>query len=406
MRFVLLALVAGCSFSAGNAGSGDAHLSDATDATDATDGRIVDDAPIDAPNMCFGTTVHVCLTTLPTGPRALPASPFDTGGTSCDQIVTQTNGPDLCVLAGTTISVSSAFVAIGSRPLVLVATDSLTVSNTLDVSSTIQPRRKGAGANANGCVSTGMVGTSDMGGGGGGAGGSFGTVGGNGGIGDTNNNFPPAGVAPGGVAAAAQTPQHLRGGCPGGKGGDGDDPGMNPNASPGGPAGDSGGAVALIAHNSITIPGGVYASGAGGEATPGLSGSNNCGLTNGGFEQGGGGAGAGGMIVIDAPAITIAGRVVANGGAGAGGGGCQGGTSGGDGTTASWNARAAAGTGGANAGGNAGNGAQGTAIGMTTNLNGADNGAGAGGGAGGLGVVWIEGALTGGTMMSPAPSAH
>lgn len=63
-----------------------------------------------------------------------------------------------------------------------------------------------------------------------------------------------------------------------------------------------------------------------------------------GAEEGGGGGGTGGMIGLDAPSIQIQGHVVANGGAGGGGGG--------------------------------------------------------------LGIVWIDGAVTGGAMISPLPTQH
>lgn len=402
---MIAAVTTGCSFQGHAIGdaAGSDHGGDATDApnTDGADARLVDAGP-----NCYGAgAVVVCLSSPPDTALMLPTAvnPFDTGAGACDQLVPQTNGPDLCVLAGTTVKVSGNFIAIGTLPLVLVGTSTLEVSGTLDVSSTQQPHRTGAGANASQCPVP-PAGTSDRGGAGGGAGGSFGTAGGSGGTGDLNLNGPPAGNAPGGIAASAMIPSVLRGGCPGATGGEGDDPSTNAGDNPGGPGGDGGGAVYLMAGTAITIGGNVFASGAGGGTIPGQSGAGNCVPRNGGFEQGGGGAGTGGMIGLAAPSLTISGRVVANGGAGGGGGGCLGGTPGGDGTTMMWNAPAMAGVG--DHPGLAADGGSGSALGHTTNLDGVSASAGAGGGAGGLGVVWIDGTLQGGAMVSPAPSAH
>lgn len=351
---------------------------------------------------CFGTgLLKLCLASPPDKTVTLPgsATPLDTGvDANCRQVVPQSDGPDLCVIAGTSVTVTGAFVAIGTRPLVLIGADTVTVTaaGVIDVSSKINPRRVGAGANTGTCATAGR-GTNDAGGGGGGAGGSFGTVGGAGGTGDTNSSDSPAGMAPGGMPGAAQAPPTiLRGGCSGAPGGDGAD---TDATHFGGAGGDGGGAVYLIAGNTITITGNVFASGAGGGVTSGGAGA----------EEGGGGGGAGGMIGLDAPRIQVDGRVAANGGAGGGGGGgggggvSAGGTSGGDGTTTSWNARAIAGQ-GADSG--AGNGAQGTAIGVTTTLGGGGGIGGAGGGAGGLGLVWTYGNVPGTPMISPAPTKH
>jgi hypothetical protein len=338
---------------------------------------------------CFGKgLLRICFDAAPGQAVTLPGSmnPLDTGvDGNCTKIVGQTNGPELCVIAGMTVKVSGSFAAIGTRPLVLIGADSITVSATLDVSSKIAGGlRKGAGANDPGCL-VGSNGKNDSGGGGGGAGGSFGTVGGGGGEGDHNNNLPPDGTALGGMPGAAQaTPAVLRGGCKGSSGGAGADVPANQT---GGAGGDGGGAVYLIAGNLITISGSgdVFASGAGG------------------FEQGGGGGGSGGMIVLDAPTIQVQGQIAANGGAGAGGGADAGGTPGGDGTTAMWDKRAPGGNGSIGSpGGDAGKGADGTTINMTTNLGGSVGDAAGGGGAGGLGLVWTYGSVTG-TMISPAP---
>jgi hypothetical protein len=384
-------LLAACSFRASPTQSAPSDSSGSSGSDSGVD--VMKPPPTDG-GACFGKgLLKICLDAAPSQMVMLPGAmnPLDTGvDGNCTKIVGQTNGPELCVIAGMTVRVSGSFAAIGTRPLVLIGADSITVSSTLDVSSKIAGgSRKGAGANDPGCT-VGSNGKNDSGGGGGGAGGSFGTIGGSGGDGDHNNNFPPAGTAPGGTPGAVQaTPAVLRGGCKGSSGGAGADVAASQT---GGAGGDGGGAVYLIAGNLITISGEVFASGAGGAVVPGSS----------GFEQGAGGGGSGGMIVLDAPTIQVQGRIAANGGAGAGGGADTGGTPGGDGTTMMWDKRAPGGNGDTNSMGNAGGGADGTTRNMTTNLDGSTGDAAGGGGAGGLGLVWTYGNVTG-AMISPAP---
>lgn len=401
-----IAILAACNFQSTRAPGTDVDASadgpgiDAArlDAAPVVDAVILPDA-----QLCYGVgVVKVCFSALPTGTVNLPgaANPLDTSvNASCTLVVAQQGGPSLCVIGGTTVTVSGTLVAIGARPLVLVATDVLTVSSsgTIDVSSVSgNGARRGAGGNATEC-SRSDKGQNDSGGAGGGAGGSFGAVGGTGGTGDLDSSGPPGGSGAGGNAGAAQTsPTVLHGGCVGGAGG----AGTNDPRDTGGTGGDGGGAVYLIAGSRIAIEGNgnVFASGAGGRVTAG----------SGGFQEGAGGGGSGGMIGLDAPMIQVQGRVVANGGAGGGGGGNVGGTGGGNGSTMQWNQRAAAGVGDPvpPPNGPAGDGAQGTATGVTTNLDGRSADLGGGGGAGGLGLIWTYGTLNGGAMMSPAPNQH
>ena len=403
----LTAILAACSFQSTRAPGADVDASSGPGIDAAVDGAPPPDVAVISPDAqsCYGVGIlKVCLARLPAGPINLPGllNPLDTDITAnCDQVVAQQGGPALCVVAGTTVMVNGGMVAIGARPLVIVATDSITVNGgaKIDVSSvTGSGARRGAGSNAAEC-SRSDKGKNDSGGAGGGAGGSFGTVGGTGGTGDGNNSDPPGTAATGGNPGAADpSPSVVHGGCVGGAGGEGQN--SDPR-NPGGAPGDGGGAVYLIASNRITISGDIFASGGGGRVTVGT----------GGRQEGGGGGGSGGMIILDAQTIQVQGRVVANGGAGAGGGGDSGGTVGGDGSTLQWNQRAAAGVGDQvpqppGPPTLAGNGAQGTAAGVTTNLDGASSDLGAGGGAGGLGLIWTYGTLNGGAMMSPAPSQH
>jgi hypothetical protein len=341
---------------------------------------------------CFGHgLVKVCFNLLPSDPITLTSamSPYDTGiDANCPLRFTQA-GVELCVIAGRSVSVPSAFVAIGTRPLVVVGIEDVTIESggAIDVSSKTGVR-KGAGANTGTC-SSGAAAENDDGGGGGGGGGGLGTAGGQGGEGDHNRNTPLDGVGNGGAAGSAQTVTTLRGGCAGGKGGDG--------AQAGGAGGDGGGGVYVIAGRKLTIAGDVFASGGGGAAN------NN----NAGIEQGGGGGGAGGVIGLDAATLDITGRVAANGGAGGGGGGggsgATGGKSGEDGSTTLWNMRARHGDAGP---GNDGVGADGTAVGKIDLLTPHDGMAGGGGAAGGLGFVRIDGNFPVGAQISPAPTPH
>ncbi|MGE5186711.1 MAG: hypothetical protein ACM31C_31875 [Acidobacteriota bacterium] len=350
------------------------------------------DAP-GATAFCFGKDLNLCLSAMPSGAITLPgANPLDTDtDANCTEVVAQTNGPAVCVIAGATITVNADMTATGSRPLALIATDTVTMNATIDVSST-SGGRTGAGASAAPCAVT-ENGTPDAHGGGGGAGGSFGASGGAGGKGDNNDqNGGTGGV--GGSAPLPIAPPPLRAGCAGGNGGNGD------GTHPGGAGGASGGAIAIIAGTRIQIGASVYASGAGGGAGTGNNSTLDvqCG--------GGGGGGSGGMIALDAPTIQVGGVLAANGGGGGGGGGDNGtGTGGSDGSTVLYSSIANGGGGGGmgpdQTGGGGGNGAAGA---VAANAGGSVK-AGGGGGGGGLGVIWVHGTLSAANL-SPSPTAH
>lgn len=291
---------------------------------------------------------------------------------SCDVVFNQTGGPSVCVIIAQNITLGGTLAARGARPLVLVATDTLTVldSALISVDSRQGAARLGAGSNDGRCAlpPAGAAPTTSAQGGGGGAGGSFGTVGGGGGNG--------LGGPLGGMAAPAVTALvTVRGGCRGGGGG------IYPNASTG--SGASGGAVYLIAGREIAIAGTIDASGEAGDGTS---------TATIGAGTGGGAGGSGGLIGLDAPRIVLAStaRLVANGGGGGGGSdGGVGGTSGSDGSEANLSAPApfvAFGGAGGAASGAGGKGADrdtpaGKGMNASTNV-GASGGGGGGGGAG------------------------
>ncbi|HEX3758682.1 MAG TPA: hypothetical protein VHW23_08240 [Kofleriaceae bacterium] len=355
----------------------------------------------------------VCLSATPTAAVTLNAT-INTGsvasGTGCTEIVPQASGPSLCVIAGASIDIPSGVTVQGvalapsgstaaaTSPLVLIATGSITIEGTLDVSSHFQATiggipALGAGARtATGCLVAGADGQAGTGnsGGGGGAGGSFGGAGAQGGTGGNNGNVGR------GSPGAASPPTMLIGGCPGGKGGDG--AGAPPGGdSSGGPGGSGGGAVLLLAGDSISITGKVQASGAGGSG--GGPGFNSSGA--------GGGGGAGGMIGLEATRVTVTGSVFANGGGGGGGGGNVGDNDAGKpGTDPSVPLTAAAGGTATNSGGAGGAGSVGTTT-PVAGKNGGGNqqecaGGGGGGGAGAIRVLGPAASSIGGTVSPPA----
>ena len=335
------------------------------------------DAPVDAPEMvtvdappdaapCYGAgLITICPSAPVTDSLAITANTTLDTDTSPLCIVYSGGELDVCVVAATTISIAATqrLHAIGTRPLVLLATGAMTIDGTLDVTF-------GAGANPATCVApTAATGKQ------GGAGGSWQGRGGSGGN-------AVSGTGP--VAAPGTTTVALRGGCRGGSGAGGGSPGAG---------GSGGGAVYLIAQ-SIAIDGAINASGAGG--------------ARGRNASGGGGGGAGGFIGLDAPAIMVAtdARVFANGG-----GGGEGGTpnkDGNSGSTPNDPGTATGGAGGANHGGNGGAGAAGTLLDGDDGRAGGTcdrGGASGGGGGGGAGFIYVYPAQVLGGTVSPAPGS-
>lgn len=179
---------------------------------------------------------------------------------------------DLEVAGGNTLSI------IGVRPAIIVSMKDILVLGAIQVAAGAQP-----------CAGGGM-GVGANGGGGtiqyksGGGGGGFATVGGQGGS-------VPAGAA-GGAGGTINLGIQLRGGCPGGLGGASS---ARPSAG--------GGALQLVARQTITIAGIVNSPGQGGEG--------------GGFGNGGNGGGSGGDLLFEAQSIVASsGGLTCNGGAG------------------------------------------------------------------------------------------
>jgi len=381
------------------------------------DGSVDSPVPTDG-GVCLGDHLlgSVCLTRTPTAAVTLsggtPINSASVAPGGCTEIQPQPSGPSLCIIAGTTITLpaSTTFrvfgvnpagtTAPGTNPIVLFATQSISIQGTLDVASHVGDVIAGmpvlgAGArSAIGCAAINLDGTQGRPvnadrsfGGGGAAGGSFGSLGGAGGFGGNSNQVAH------GNPVAGTIPALLVGGCPGGNGGDGDGTGGG-----GGIGGGGGGAVYLLAGNSITIAGKVNASGAGGgKGTAGM------------FSSGaGGGGGSGGMIILDAPAITVlaTGTLFANGGGGVSGNGSTENDAGSPGADPSVAATAAAGASGTNGGGAGGNGSLGAAP-ASAGKNGSNQpeaaGGGGGGGAGTIRVFGVPASSVTGAI-SPPPT--
>jgi hypothetical protein len=363
MRAVVWLIVAGCSFKHGAGVDGSGGGGGGSDGSNTRRDAAIDGAPDAVP--CFGKGfVQLCVTAAP--PAILDTSQaLDTGGTCDTNFTSSVTGA--CVKIARSIDIASNWNVHGTRPLVLVAEDAITIEMRLDGSSHDSGPVLGPGASSMMCGNNKTPGMTQ-----GGPGGSFSGTGGPG---------------PGGITAAGTLPKptSLRGGCRGTDGG-------NSGGNAGGAGGDSGGAIYLIAGTSITVTstGSIDVSGAGGHG----------GKKGGG---GGGGGGSGGLIVLDSPAITNAGNIFASGAGGGEGGDDQDGANGGE---ASDPAQfAGGGNGNTQHGGNGGIGSFGT-----TKNGGAGGtggpGAGDGGGGGAAGYILLFGAtsISGGGGVAPPPS--
>jgi hypothetical protein len=320
-----------------------------------SDGIDNGDGSVGSGTGCYGAGFgHVCLPNVPTGSVAFTTGVVNTDSSSCDPVASITL--NACVMTAGSFMIGG-LRATGSRPLVMIADTTLTVSGVLDLSSHL------GGVTGAGAASTRVTSLCDVGSlstGGGGAGGSFGTRGGNGG---------DSGAGSYGGRAGAPQPAALRAGCSGG--------------------GVGGGAVYLIAGSQIVITssGRVEASGAAG---------------NGGAQPSGigDGGGSGGLIALDAPVVHNDGAICANGG-----GGGQGASfgAGANGNEPMCLAAAPISNAGTMAGGPGGGGG---AAGVAPGNGGGCVNDGCGGGGGSVGIVKLFGAtsIAGSGGISPAPS--
>jgi len=263
------------------------------------------DAPPDA-SSCLGSgELEVCFDAMPTGPTAVTGA-LDTGSPSapCATTVHWTSAaqPVACFIVGTDLTVGPATIH-GPKPIVLVATGSISFSGLVDLSSHNASQTIGPGGNPTGCIASSLPAINNNGGGGG-AGATGGTRGGGGGTGSNS--------AAGGVSDAVSAIDDLRGGCQGQAGARG-------GGGQAGVPGFGGGALYAVAGDAIAL----------GSATIAANGAGALQSQN---RWGGSGGGAGGMIVLHAATITATASaiLVANGGGGASGTDSGGGTPGSD----------------------------------------------------------------------------
>jgi hypothetical protein len=321
---------------------------------------------------CFGGANYlVCLQTLPTSALTISNITLNTSPGSGQCATAQPMGwtsqgqPDACFIIAKTVKIDGTnSTARGTRPLVILATDTVDLTGELDVSAARGDTTNipaGFDPAAAACMHAAPPGDAANGGGGG-AGGTFGTLGGSGGNGQ-------GGALAGSALALGPPPTTLRAGCGGQTGGIGDG-----NSGGGGIGGYGGGAVLFVAP-TINIEGDadIHANGAGG--------------SGGGHHSGGGGAGTGGMIVLwaDMFVINASGKLIANGGGGAGGGTNSSGAAGNDPSTSTPGSVATGGS----SGGHGGAGFAGVTQ-AVTGLNGTATNDGGGGGGGGGGYIFAN----------------
>ncbi|MFO0597568.1 MAG: hypothetical protein U0228_19840 [Myxococcaceae bacterium] len=221
---------------------------------------------------CGTTTIDSSGTSPPAITNACPGQPAFGSA-----LITQNGGLSTLVLSFQDLEVSggSKLVFTGTRPVIVISMTNINVLGAIE-----------AGAGAQPCVGTGAGnnGSGPLFFRSGGGGGGFASAGANGG------NISSG--ASGGSGGAINIGTALRGGCPGGIGG-----GSSERASSGG------GALQLVALNSITIGAPISAPGAGGKG--------------GGFGNGGNGGGSGGDLLLEAQQIIASsGSITANGGGG------------------------------------------------------------------------------------------
>lgn len=375
-------------------------LDDPNKLVDATNGEA--GADLDAlGRLCWGVDVDVCLAAPAQGTLMLTGS-LSTDGADC----MTSSKPQYCVRAARTLTVEALDVT-GSRPLVLIASESLVVNGLLDASSKVTGRVGPGAMNATcGTFTTApsfvVAGGGNGGGAGGGAGGSLLQSGGGGG-----NNV---GGAVAGQPVLAPTGPVFRAGCPGQRGG-------HRTANAGAVGGLGGGAVYLVAGTRIevTATGAISASGAAG--SPGLcptSGTFICAVNTDAAvlaaadAYGGAGGGSGGAITLDAPSIVNASRVYADGaGGGEGASRSQAGLAGKESTGTYTGLFANGAPGGTGGNGNGGDGGNGSFLTMRTGVDASPgisaHPGGGGGGGGGAGVIRVHGTASGSGTYSPQP---
>jgi len=309
MRLVVIALLVApaCRFEPGHVPGGGGDDDDDGGIADAADGDADPYVPpvvahvsaSDEANLISTTSWIVdTATTFDTGTgMATPALP---AGLFAMALAQEGGGPELFVIQGARIEVSSTLTVIGTRPLVLVASDEIVIGGMLDASAKHATPGPGGAAPSDG-PGAGPDGKSDDGShDAGGAGGSFGSVGNHGGDGGPGSGTVVT-TAP---AAAAIYGDMMLSVLQGGSGGGDSSPACSGTA----PHGGAGGGAIQLTASTITIGGTIIVGGGGAEGVSNCAGN--------GF--GGGGGGSGGAVYVEAALLAGSGTIAANGGGGSG----------------------------------------------------------------------------------------
>jgi len=248
-------------------------------------------------------------------PAAASAVTIDTTNVSeCTRIQPQTDGPDICVLHYTSITIpSTATVRIkGSRVVALVADQNVNVAGVLDVGAVFEPGPNILVAGPGGTFATSgtypdvNVQTPYFGSAGGGGAG-FKTTGGHGGH-LADMGAPMMDPLNGGAAVDVKTLPNLVAG----PAAESRLNGLGTLTVPGGPGG--GGMTVISCAGKIAVSGSVHASGGGGSGGQPVKNISGVGRNGGGF-----GGGAGGNVLFQALEIELTGTFLASGGAGGSG---------------------------------------------------------------------------------------
>ena len=296
-----------------------------------------------------------------TGPLTISTSTtFDTtNALNCSSVVSQVDGPDICVLRYSSIAIerNQTFRVTGSRAVAFVADRDVTLDGILDLSATFDDTGTfsgpGGGLRKSGTGNTGGAGHRTAGG----AGGT--TVAGGAANGGAAQPHPGSMT----VLHGGTQPEKLSNGRVTGGGG--------------------GAFTAISCRGKVSVPGLIDVNGGGGGR----------GLFLGSYLMPGGG-GSGGTVVLQGMEVVVTGELYANGGGG-GGGGTAGNTSGTGGLRSTQPA-----PGGAGSGGNGAGGGGGSASAQATNGNGSPDGnGGAGGGSTGFLLTYTPQGVT--PMLTP-----
>lgn len=334
------------------------------------------DGPVDVARTMDGPAtfvpIHVLPQTLVPGapdlilrmsPTDIDTSALTIDGATTPYFVRQGN---YAVLLARAFAVQGRIVIRGASPLIVVASDRVTVAANIDLRAVGSIPGPGAGSGGPGAGGPGAsmlpvdVRLSS-----GGGGGSYGTLGGQGG--SQRPGAVPAG--PSGARYGLRPDAPLMGGSPGGDGG---------FASGSiGAGGAGGGALQISSAVSISVLAEINASGGGG-AGGGVG------------SVGGGGGGTGGEVLLEAPMIAISGTLAASGGGGGGGGSGDAGPAGGDGQDGLGLDPAPGGAGGIPQGSDGGAGAAGVSGAFADAKPGDGYNSKGGGGGGGAGRIWLR----------------